>query len=425
MRAKLTKRAVEGIVPSDRDVIVWDTGLHGFGCKVTPKGRRSYLLYYRTVEGQQRKPALGTHGAITCEQAREIARAMLAEVAVGGDPQAKERAKRSAPTVAELADRFLREHAATKKRSSSARMDNANLRLHVLPALGRLKVQDVSRADIAQLHHGMRSIPGAANRVLALLSKMFNLAELWGLKPDHTNPCRHIERYAERKMERFLSAEELARLGSALTRAERDSAELPSAIAAIRLLAFTGARAGEILGLRWEHIDLQGGCLRLPTSKTGRRVIHLNGPALEVLAEIAVWRTDNPWVIKGAKQGRPLVNIRKPWHRMRKAAGLQDVRLHDLRHSFASVAVAGGLSLPMIGALLGHTQPATTARYAHLAADPLRAAAELIGARLRVGLTSPQEDSPEEMQAVRAKATAYSEPSPFVAEPLGPGITPA
>jgi integrase len=381
VRAKLTKRVVEGITPGDRDIIVWDTELRGFGCKVTPKGRRSYLLYYRTGEGQQRKPALGTHGAITSEQAREIARAMLAEIAKGSDPKAAEEARRSAPTVAGLADRFLAEHADTKKRSSSTRMDRVNLRLHVLPALGRLKVLEVTRADVARLHHGMRSTPGAANRVLALLSKMFNLAERWDLRPDHTNPCRHVERYAERKMERFLSSEELARLGAALAAAER-GAEMPSAIAAVRLLAFTGARAGEVLGLRWEHVDLPGGCLRLPTSKTGRKVIHLNGPALEVLAGLAGRRTGSPWVIAGAKPGRPLVNIRKPWHRLREAAGLPDVRLHDLRHSFASVAVAGGLSLPVIEALLGHSQPATTARYAHLAADPLRAAAEAIGAHL-------------------------------------------
>ena len=382
MGVKLTKRVVESIAKGDRDVIVWDTELRGFGCKITPAGRRSYLLYYRTANGQQRKPSLGVHGAITCEQAREIARAMLADVAKGGDPMAAERAKRSAPTIAELADRFLVEHAATKKRSSSIRMDKINLNIHVLPALGRLKVQDVTRDDIAQLHHRMRSTPGAANRVLALLSKMFNLAERWGVRPDHSNPCRHIERYAERKMERFLSGEELARLGAALAGAERDGTEMPSVIASVRLLVFTGARAGEILGLRWEYLDLPAGCLRLPTSKTGRKVIHLNGPALEVLSQLERRRVGNPWVIEGAKPDSPLVNIRKPWHRIRKAAGIPDVRLHDLRHSFASVAVADGLSLPMIGALLGHSQPATTARYAHLAADPLRAAAEAIGARL-------------------------------------------
>src|SRR3954452_6283929 len=155
VHARLTKRVVESVAPGDRDVIAWDTELRGFGCKITPKGRRSYLLYYRTADGQQRKPALGSHGAITTEQARAIARAMLADVAAGGDPKAAERARRSAPTVAELAGRFLAEHAATKKRVSSTRMDKVNLRLHVLPALGNLKVQDVTRADIAQLHQAM------------------------------------------------------------------------------------------------------------------------------------------------------------------------------------------------------------------------------------------------------------------------------
>ena len=171
---------------------------------------------------------------------------------------------------------------------------------------------------------------------------------------------------------------------------------VPDAVAAVRLLAFTGARAGEVLGLRWEHVDLPGGCLRLPTSKTGRKVVHLNGPALAVLSKLAERRTTNPWVIEGARPGGPLVNIRKPCYRMRDATGLPDVRLHDLRHSFASVAVAGGLSLPVIGALLGHSQPATTARYAHLAADPLRTAAELIGARLGAAMTPPRTASAAE-----------------------------
>ena len=384
MRAKLTKRVVEGVSPAERDVLVWDTELPGFGCKVTPKGRRSYLLYYRTADGRQRKPALGTHGALTCEQARDMARRMLAQVVSGGDPQGEKREGRAAPTIAELAERYLAEHAATKKRASSARMDKLNLRVHVLPALGQLRVKDVSRADVAQLHHAMRSTPGAANRVLALLSKMFNLAERWGLRPDHTNPCRHVQRYAERKMERFLSPEEMARLVAALAEAEQDGTETPSVVGAIRLLAFTGGRLGEILGLRWEHVDSANGCLRLPTSKTGRKVIVLNQAASEQLQKLSANASeDSPWVIEGAKAGAALVNLQKPWHRICLKAGLESVRLHDLRHSFASAAVAGGLSLPVIGALLGHQHPATTARYAHLAADPLKAAAELVGARLR------------------------------------------
>ena len=270
-------------------------------------------------------------------------------------------------------------------------MDQVNLRLHVLPVLGSMKAQDVARGDIARFHHTMRATPGAANRVLALLSKMFNLAERWGLRPDHTIHAATSSGMPSRKWSASYPAMSLRDSVGFLLQAEQAGAERPSVIATVRLLTFTGARAGEILGLRWEHVDLVSGCLRLPTSKTGRKVIHLNGPSLAVLSDLAQRRTGNPWVVEGAKPGCPLVNIRKPWHRIREAAGLPDVRLHDLRHSFASVAVAGGLSLPVIGALLGHSQPATTARYAHLAADPLRAAAELIGSRLGAALAGPSD----------------------------------
>ena len=287
--------------------------------------------------------------------------------------------------MADLAERYMAEHARPKKRPSSARTDASNLRIHVLPALGRKRVAVVTRADIADLHHAMRETPGAANRTLALVSKMMNLAEKWGLRPDASNPCRHVERYRERKMERFLATEELARLGTVLSEAERTATELPSVIAAIRLLIFTGARLGEILNLQWRDVDIKRACLRLPESKTGAKVIHLNAPALEVLNGLE--RSEhNPWVIAGREPEKPLVNLRKPWHRIRKAAEIEDMRLHDLRHSFASVGVAGGLSLPMIGALLGHAQPATTVRYAHLAADPLKQAVDLIGERIAAAM---------------------------------------
>jgi integrase len=236
----------------------------------------------------------------------------------------------------------------------------------------------------------MRDTPGAANRTLALLSKMLNLAEKWELRPDGSNPCRHVDKYPERKMERFLSVDELGRLGAVLAEAERTATELPSVIAAVRLLMFTGARFGEILNLEWSHVDFERSCLRLPESKTGAKVIHLNAPALEVLNGIE--RDGSPWVIAGRDPDKPLVNLRKPWHRIRAKAGLEGVRLHDLRHSFASVGAAGGLSLPMIGALLGHTQAATTQRYAHLAADPLKQAADMIGERIRAATNGKSGD---------------------------------
>ncbi len=381
---KLTNRTVAATRPRDRDVFVWDDELPGFGLRVKPSGVKSYVIQYRNRHNDSRRITIGRHGVIGPEKARRKAKKMLADVQDGADPATERKDDREAPTVAELAEKYLREHAAPHKKPRSVEEDQRLLRLHVLPALGRKKVAGITRADITGLHHAMRDTPGAANRTLALVSKMLNLAEKWGLHPDGSNPCRHVDRYPERKMERFLSVDELGRLGAVLAEAERTATELRSVIAAVRLLMFTGARLGEILNLEWSHVDFERSCLRLPESKTGAKVIHLNAPALEVLNGIE--RDGSPWVIAGRDPDKPLVNLRKPWHRIRKAAGLDNVRLHDLRHSFASVGAAGGLSLPMIGALLGHTQAATTLRYAHLAADPLKQAADMIGKRIAAAM---------------------------------------
>ena len=378
---KLTKKVVESAKPDPaRDLFLWDSELPGFGLRLYPSGRRKYIVQYRTKSHRQRRAGIGPHGALTCEQARARARELLADVHKGGDPAGEVHAARKAPTVADLAARYL-EHHAPRKKARSVTQDRRMLERFVLPALAKRKVRDVSRQDVVKLHQGLSGTPYQANRVLALISKMMNLAEAWGFRSDGSNPCRHVEKYAEKKRERFLSDEELARLAEVLAEAEHTQTESPSVIAAIRLLLFTGARLSEILTLRWEDVDLERQCLRLPDSKTGAKVIYLSPPAQEVLN--ALDRVpDQPHVISGKKPGAHLVNLEKPWLRIRARAGLEGVRLHDLRHSFASVAAAGGLSLPMIGALLGHSQPATTARYAHLAADPMQRAAELVGHRL-------------------------------------------
>jgi integrase len=231
-----------------------------------------------------------------------------------------------------------------------------------------------------------KSTPTRANRALALLSHMFNMAEKWGLRPDGSNPCRHVARYAETKRERFLSAKELARLGEALADRKVTEALSPHALAAIRLLVFTGARASEVLGLTWDAVDEAAGVLRL--RRKGRTMtLYLPPPALEVLATLPRLE-GNPCVVAGAREGQALTlsGLEQVWQVVRTRAKLQDVHLHDLRHSFASVAVAGGDSLPVIGALLGHTQPATTARYAHLSDDPLRAAAERTAATIAAAM---------------------------------------
>ena len=366
----------------------------GFGLRVWPSGKRVFIFQYRTRYRQTRRPVIGQFGEITPEKARNIAMDWASEVRHGGDPGGERSEAAKAPTIAELADRYMAEHARPKKKPSSAQSDEKNLRNHLLPALGPKKVAAVTRANVAKLHHSMHKTPGAANRVLALLSKMFTLAEKWDLRPDGTNPCRHIDRYPERKLERFLSEAELARLANTLADAERTRTELPSVLAAIRLLLFTGARLSEILTLRWDHVDMEGQRLRIPDGKTGAKVIYLPPAGLEVLAGLER-HDDSPYVIAGAKPGSHLVNLRKPWGRIRATAGLEDVRIHDLRHSFASMAVAGGLSLPVIGALLGHTQPATTARYAHLADDPLKQAANIAGGRIAAAMKGGEQPKNE------------------------------
>jgi integrase len=371
--------------------------------------------------------SLGLHGVLTTEKARRMAFGLLAAVKEGKDPAGDRQEGRKALTVAELAERFEKEHIAVRLKPGTAREYRRNLRRFILPAIGRLKVADVTKGDIARFHHDLRRIPYQANRNLEVIAKMFNLAELWGLRPDGSNPRRHIRKYPEEKRERYLSPAELAALGDALARVEQEGVEDPYAIAAIRLLIFTGCRLNEIMALKWSYADFDARCLRLPDTKTGARVVHLGAPALEVLSGLERL-PDNPWVICGRKPGARRTDLQPPWQRFRKRAtvrlwarsegtmaavlvaelesrlgrepshdechaaamkrkldlptGLTDVRIHDLRHSFASGAVALGESLPMIGKLLGHTQVQTTARYAHLAVDPVKAAVERVSTNI-------------------------------------------
>ena len=353
MKAKLTVKSVEGIKPSIADVILWDTDLAGFGCKVTPKGKRSYFLYYRTKEGQQRRPAIGVHGPLKPEAAREIAKRWLAEVAQGRDPSLTRTQDRGAPMVKELCTRYLTEHAETRKKATSIRNDRRLIEAHVLPALGSKKVAAITRAEIAALHHSLRKTPYEANRMLAMVSKMFGLAERWGLRPDASNPAKNIDRYREEKRERYLSPEELARLWQVLHSDEASKTASRSAIAAVKLLILTGRRLNEVLTLRWEWIDLDTKVMRLPDTKSGRLTVSLGEAAIAVLLDLRANGRDDTFVISGQRTGASLVNLQKPWRALRLLAGLDDVRIHDLRHTYASVGAGMGMSLPLLGRLLG------------------------------------------------------------------------
>lgn len=391
--AKLSKKTVDQLPLSYQTVTVWDAELKGFGVRVSPSGRKVYVVKCR-VKGRQKFVTIGPHGPVTAEQARVRAYEVLSEAKGGGDPARTHDEARRSPTVKSLGERFLAEHAAAHCKPSTRGEYKRSVELFINPRIGARKVVDIERKDIAELHHALSHIPYQANRTLGVLSKMFTLAEVWGLRPDGSNPCLNVKKNAERKRERFLSDEEFARLGIALSAAERDRTEAQSAIDAIRLLMLTGCRLGEIMTLEWAHVNLKARELRLPDSKTGAKVVHFGDAVGEILKGIK--RLDgNPYVITGAIAGRHLTDLQHPWRRIRKAADLVDVRIHDLRHSFASSALALGEGLPMIGKLLGHTQVQTTARYAHLANAPIKAAAARISDRIGCAILGKPAISPD------------------------------
>jgi integrase len=382
MKIRLTKKLVESTKPGIRDTYLWDTEARGLGLKVTPAGQRIFVQAYRIHGGKRGWITYGRLAEVTLEEARSRAVEARRQIAAGIDPS-RDRNASDEPTVDMLGDRYLVEYAGPHKKPRSCEEDARNFAKHVRPAIGRLKVADVERQDILKLHHKLRGTPSAANRVLALLSKMFSLAEEWGLRPESSNPCRRVRKYKEQARERFLSADELQRLGAALGEAIRKG-EHPAEIAIIKTLLLTGARLNEIATLKWAYVDFERGSARLPDSKTGAKTLRLGAPVLDLLAELP--RTCD--FVFPDDRGRPLYRsrIERVWWKIRASAGLDDVRLHDCRHTFASWAAMGGASLPMLGALLGHRQAATTAKYSHLRDDPVHAVAEAVSSTLTAAL---------------------------------------
>ena len=384
--ARLTKRLIDSLNPEGADFVLWDDTLPGFGVRAFQGGRKSFVCQYRHL-GRSRRMTLGAYGHLTVDEARRLAKQVFAEVAQGQDPAGQRVEARRAGTVADLAEMYLALHA-PKKKESSLRNDRAMLSRYIIPALGNQKIAAVKRADVARLHNGLHEKPYMANRCVALLSKMMSLAETWGMRQDGSNPCRHIEKFREQARKRYLGHDELARLGQALNDAETSGDESPYVVAAVRLLLLTGCRLNEILALKWSMVDLGAGLLRLPDSKTGQKDVVLNPAAMEVLQGIPRQHL-NPHVIVGEKTGSHWVNLAKPWKRILERAGIAECRIHDLRHSHAAIAAGLGLGLPIIGGLLGHTQAQTTARYAHLSVDPLRAASAAIGSTIAAALAAP------------------------------------
>lgn len=379
-RARISKTVVDALQPGE---MVRDTDIVGFGVR-RQRGAPVYFVRKR-VGGVARWMTIGTHGAgWTPDRARKEAQSILGTIADGGDPAAAKQIDRDRSRVADAVELFLQHHGPKLKPRTREEYERL-FKLHLLPAFGHRRVDEINRSDVARFHAERSATKAGANFALACLSKFMSWAEEHGLRPENSNPCRRVKKYVTVKRERYLTGEEFARLGAELDRVEADKEESPFVTAALRLLILTGARLNEILTLKWSYVDLQRSLLFLPDSKTGQKAIRLSDAALAVLTNLPRL-SGNPYVLPGRLEGQGLINLQKPWRRIRERAGLPDVRIHDLRHSFASVAAASGGSLPMIGKLLGHTQPQTTARYAHLAEDPVQDLNQRVGSTIAAAM---------------------------------------
>jgi len=374
----LTDRVVKALPPASRaNQITYDTDLKGFGVRVTAAGAKAFIVNYR-VDGRERRITIGSYPDWSAAAARKEAITIKRCVDRGEDPMAERHEDRATPKVAYLAKRYLSEHASRKVPRAQAD-DKSMIEKLVLPAIGQTKVDAVSHDDIDQLHRSVSATrPIRANRMVQLLSKMFNLAIRWGYRPD--NPVKGVRKNPEDKRTRYLTNAEILRLNQALEdHPSRQSANI------IRMLLLTGSRRGEVMNAEWDQFDLDAGIWVKPSAHTKQKREHrvpLSKPTIDLLNSI---RDDAPsplsrYIFPSATRDQPQKDIKKFWEGICKTAELRDLRIHDLRHTYASILASSGLSLPVIGALLGHTQPNTTARYSHLFDDPLREATERVGA---------------------------------------------
>lgn len=399
----------------------WQMGQRGFGVQVTPNGVKT-LVFKCTLNGRQKWFTIGRFPEWNAAKAKDRASELRRQVDQGIDPKTILAAEKNAPLVSGLAKRYLSDHVLIHNGAKTYTNVESLVNKVIVPELGNIRVKDLTAEHAQQLVNGLKGTPIKANRTLAALSKMCDLAERWKMRPQETNPCRHVDKFPEMKRERYLNAAELQALGAELSAIEADE---PYQAALIRLLILTGARLSEILTLKWEQVDLERRVLVITNHKTKRqsgvKYLPLNGAALEVLGyqfdEKGEFLRDpnghlkirdnaptrlvsNPYVIVGRDAGKHFNGVEKVWQRIRESAGIRakeeaekagledphidisDVRIHDLRHSFASVGAGAGFSLPLIGGLLGHSQASTTQRYAHLANSPLMEASETISEKL-------------------------------------------
>jgi integrase len=398
-RPHLTDALIKKLpAPAKGNKIHYDDTVKGFGCRVTAGDHRAFVLNYVTQTGRERRYTIGGFPNWKTAAARERARELKRGIDAGGDPLGDKQAERTAPAMPELIERFVAEHIEPKLRSSTSRTYRQMLDLHITPHFGtHVKVADVTFEQIDRLHNKLTKAgaPYMANRTIAVLSKMFSLAKHWRMRDD--NPCEGIEKNYESKRKRYLTPDELAQLSAALT--GYSDQQIASVF---RLLLLTGARRGEVLGMEWGALDLVAGNWTKAGSTTKQKTDHivpLSAPARQLLTEMRdEYMRLHPkkplpqYVFPGSGDTGHVVEVKKAWRAITKAARITRLRIHDLRHSFASQLASGGASLPLIGALLGHSNPTTTHRYAHLFDDPQRAAVERVGAVITAaGKPSSQE----------------------------------
>ena len=386
---RLTTRSVAALPATGKDAVHWDRDLAGFGVRVQRNGRKVYVVQSRGPAGLKRV-TLGPVAGKAIDQRRRQAAEVIDRIKRGLEPIAPE--PKPDPTVANLAARCMRAYVKVHCKPKTEKLYRTAIDRHIVPALGAMAVKDVRSSHVIELHDRMRDTPSMANHVVSMLSKMFSLAETWELVPRGRNPCRMVRHYREQARERFLTPEEYRRVGAALREAETGGWMWPPAIAAIRLLMLTGCRKSEILTLRWDDVDRTSGEFRLRDGKRGPRMVPLTTPALTVLDGIERVE-NNPWVIRSQKPGICLPDLTYYWNRIKDHAGIEDVRIHDLRHSHASRALALGESLTMIGRILGHSKVGTTARYAHLVHDAEKAAAARTGDSIGAHLAAPDAEA--------------------------------
>jgi integrase len=411
-KIKVTKRSVDSLdVPGSGATVWYDEKLAGFGVRVMASGRRFYFVRYRNKHHRSRWFTIGEHGKVTADAARTKAQRILQTVAVdGSDPSGEREAFRAAPTVNDLLDRYIAEHVEKRNRPSTTASFKSIVERDIRPGLGHLPVAAVTRQDIHQFHAARGKTPRQANLIVAVCSKAFSLAEIWEMRPEGSNPCRKIERYRENHRERFLSGEELTRLGAALRQAE--TVGLPWKVgtdskhpvkpegrrtlyrrvttATIELLLFTGCRLSEVLNLRWDQVDFEAGTIVLAETKFGRpQSVTMNAAARQVLKELAAAKTSE-WVLPSVSSTkRPLskAGIEAAWSKIRVAARLDDVRLHDLRHTVGTYAGQSGANAFLVRDLLRHKNLAMTGRYVNRADDPVRALNDQVGERIAAAMS--------------------------------------